>query len=142
MLRAITRYPSFFDPFTQFREMEERFRDFFPSVEGGATAPRANVWVGKDAAMIAVELPGVGAENIDVRVEGRTVTIAAEGRERPLAEGESLGRSERRRGSFNRTFELPFGLDEAKVGAEYKAGLLTVTLPRAESEKPRKIAIR
>jgi HSP20 family protein len=111
-------------------------------LEGGSDKPRANVWVGKDSAVVAVELPGIGADNIDLRVEGRVLTVTAEGRERTLGEGESLGRTERRRGAFSRSFELPFGLDEAKVAAEYRAGLLTVTLPRAESEKPRKINVR
>jgi len=142
MVRTVARFPSFFDPFAQFRVLEERLRELFPVVEEGRDKPRTNVWVGKDTAVLAVELPGVGADAIDVRVEGRVVTIAVEGRERTLLEGESLGRAERRRGAFDRSFEFPYGLDEAKVRAEYKAGLLTITLPRAESEKPRKITVR
>lgn len=130
-----------FEPFWQFRTLEERMNDLLGAPSDDEAAPPMNVWVTEDAARIAAALPGLSAETIDVRVDGRTVTIQGEFAE-PKEEGRVLSRRERPRGGFSRSFELPFGLDAEKVNAEYRAGVLLVTLPRVESERPRKIAIR
>jgi len=98
------------------------------------------VWVGEEQAVIGAALPGLSAETIDVRVDGRNVTVQGEFGE-PHEEGKTLARRERPRGAFARSFELPYGVDAEKVSADYRAGILTVTLPRLESERPRKIAI-
>lgn len=130
-----------FEPFWQFRTLEERMNDLLGAPVDDEAAPSMNVWVSDDAAIVAAALPGLSAETIDVRVDGRTVTIQGEFAE-PKHEGQVLSRRERPRGGFTRSFELPFGLDAERVSAAYRAGILQVTLPRVESERPRKISIR
>jgi HSP20 family protein len=130
-----------FEPFWQFRTLEERMSDILGAPSSDASAPPMNVWVSDDRAVIAAMLPGLSADTIDVRVEGRHVTVQGEFDE-PREEGKALARRERPRGAFTRTFELPFGLDPDKVSADYRAGVLRLVLPRLESERPRKVAIR
>jgi len=130
-----------FEPFWQFRTLEERMNDLLGAPAEDEATPTMNVWVGDDAALIAAALPGLSAETIDVRVEGRMVTIQGAFAE-PSEEGRTLSRRERPRGDFSRTFELPYGLDAEKVTAEYRAGILQVTLPRVEADRPRRVAIR
>ncbi|MFM1847715.1 MAG: heat shock protein Hsp20 [Pseudomonadota bacterium] len=130
-----------FEPFWQFRTIEERMNDLLGTPRVDAGAPPMNVWVSDERAVIAASLPGLSAETIDVRVDGRNVTIQGEYGE-PIEEGKTLARRERARGTFSRSFELPFGLDPDTVSAEYRAGILQVTLPRLESERSRRIAIR
>ena len=132
------------------REMERLRRDFnrlfadWPVRAGWSTAPgfpAMNAWTNEDSAVVTAELPGVSIEDIEISVERDTLTLRGRRQPEELEEGASYHRRERRFGGFNRAFRLPFHVDAAEVKAEIKNGLLTIMLPRAEADKPKKIAI-
>lgn len=104
--------------------------------------PALNVWTNEDGAVVEAKLPGVNPDDIDISVEGQTVTIAGSRTHDELAESEKYLRRERRSGNFNRSFELPFTVDTDKVEATFKNGILNITLPKSEVEKPKKIAVK
>jgi HSP20 family protein len=87
------------------------------------------------------ELPGVSMEDIEVMVVGNELTIRGQRRPRP-ADNVNFHRRERGTGEFSRTVTLPFDIDQNKVEAILKNGILTVVLPKAETAKPRKIKVR
>jgi HSP20 family protein len=101
-----------------------------------------NVWTDQDSAVVTAELPGVNLEDINISVEDDTLTLRGDRQREELEEGVTYHRRERRFGSFLRTFQLPFRVDADKVDATLKNGVLSVSLPRAEEDKPRRIVIR
>ena len=92
-------------------------------------------------AVISAELPGINTEDLDITMEGRTLTITANRATAELEENQSYLRRERWSGSFSRSWKLPYNVDADAITADYTDGILTVTLPRVEAEKPRKIAL-
>ena len=84
---------------------------------------------------VKAELPGVKKENIDVEVGEDVITIKAETKKEEEEKKENIYRNEIRYGKFKRTLELPSNVDNSKVSAEFKDGILTVTLPKTEEEK-------
>ena len=125
------------------RDMNRLFGDW-PARAGWSTPqgfPAMNAWTNEDSAVITAELPGVSIEDIEIAVERNTLTLRGRREPEEIAEGASYHRRERRFGGFNRAFRLPFLVDSEGVKAELKNGLLTIVLPRAEADKPKKIAI-
>jgi HSP20 family protein len=125
------------------REVNRLFEPFGKS--GGRAEgefPAVNIWTNADTALLTAELPGVAPEAIEVSVKSDTVTIRG-GRELEApGKGESDVRQERGAGSFVRSFSLPFVVDGQKVTAQYRLGVLQLTLPRAEDDKPKRIAVK
>jgi len=103
--------------------------------------PAVNIWAGEDDALLTAEIPGVDPEKIEVTVKDDTVTIRGAREADDLAEGEGYLRQERGSGVFARTFALPFNVDSGKVTARYQKGILQLTLPRLEEDKPKKITV-
>jgi HSP20 family protein len=94
-----------------------------------------------DTLVVEAALPGVKPEDVDITVEDGALTISAESREeREQTRGEALI-SEIRRGSASRTVALPSGLEADKATATFENGVLRLTIPRAETVKPRQIRI-
>jgi HSP20 family protein len=104
--------------------------------------PPINVWSNEDEVVVQAELPGYAAADIDISVVQNTLTLRGERQPEGLKDGETYHRRERQVGSFVRTVELPFEVDNSAVDAEYVAGILMVRLPRAEAHKPKKIAVK
>ena len=125
------------------REMDRLFSTFFgeprPSVAAG---PRAavNIWETDEAWLLEAEVPGVSPEQVDVSVLNDELTISVQ---RPESEeGEAVYfRRERPEGDFSRTIQLPTVIDAERVEAELKHGVLTLTLPKAETARRRKIEV-
>jgi HSP20 family protein len=103
--------------------------------------PAVNIKKSEEDAVLTAELPGLDPKEIDISIKGRTVTI--QGSRKPEGTGEKATylRRERWSGKFQRRIELPFHVEPGKVAAKYKRGVLSVRLPRAEAEKPRKITV-
>jgi len=103
--------------------------------------PAMNVWMSDDKAVVDVELPGVQPGDVEVTVLENTLTVSGN---RPT-DGDDGKRTwfkrERPLGRFRRTLELPFAVEADKVAASYRNGILRITLPRAESDKPRTVPI-
>jgi HSP20 family protein len=104
--------------------------------------PAMNVWTDEDSAIVTAELPGVRIEDIDISVERDTLTLRGRRQPEELEEGATYHRRERRVGGFQRALRLSFQVDARKVEAEFKNGVLSILLPRAEADKPKKIAIK
>jgi HSP20 family protein len=115
--------------------------DWFANRTSGAGAfPLVNVFNDGEDFVLVAELPGVKKEDLDIQVHGDTVRI--QGKKTIAYEADaSVHRRERAAGQFDRTLTLPAEVDAAKVSAEYRDGVLTLRLPRAESAKPRTVTI-
>jgi HSP20 family protein len=104
--------------------------------------PAINIWNGAEAYMLTAAIPGIDPERLDVAVVGDTVTIRGSRDARELSEGEAYHRVERGYGQFVRSIKLPKRLDAEGVEARYARGILSLRLPRAEAELPKKIALK
>ena len=98
----------------------------------------------KDAYIVRAELPGVDRSAIDITFEKNILTISGQKSALIEAKEEELRvfAAERVSGSFSRSLRMPDYIDGDKIGAEYKDGLLTVTIPKAELAQPRKIEVK
>jgi HSP20 family protein len=88
------------------------------------------------------EIPGLDIEGLEVSVHGRRLFIKGTRTAPDLEEGESFTWQERGHGEFERTVTLPYEVEADKIEARYDNGLLVVTMPRVEHEKPRKIEVK
>jgi HSP20 family protein len=102
-------------------------------------APPASVIEAADGYTLEVEMPGVNKDGLDISVENNELTIIGR-RSLPTVEG-TLLHHESRPENFRRTFELDPSIDADKISAKIDQGLMTLTLPKAEHVKPRKIAV-
>jgi HSP20 family protein len=107
-----------------------------------AEVPPINVWVGSDRATVTAEIPGVDPSDIDISVSGETLTIRGERKPYELKSDETYHRRERTHGTFVRTITLPFRPEVGSVDASFRHGLLYIALPRAEADRPKKIAVK
>jgi HSP20 family protein len=89
-----------------------------------------------------VDLPGVKPDDIDIRLSGNTLRLHGERKEEQQEKGRTFHRIERRRGNCSRSITLPCAVVEDEVAAEYNDGVLTVTLPKCEEAKSRKIEVK
>ena len=96
----------------------------------------------RDQLVLEAELPGVNREGLDLSLHDGVLTLAGERREEKTFEDAEEHRSERFLGKFQRSFTLPAAVDAAKVQASFKDGILTVTLPKAETAKPKQIEVK
>ena len=102
-------------------------------------APAATVLENADGYTLEVEMPGVSKENLEMWVENNELTILGR-RSMPPVEGTLLHR-ESRQENFRRAFELDPSIDAEKISAKIEQGVVTLTLPKAEQVKPRKITV-
>jgi HSP20 family protein len=102
-------------------------------------APAATVLENTDGYTLEVEMPGVSKENLEMWVENNELTILGR-RSMPSVDGTLIHR-ESRSENFRRSFELDPSIDAGKISAKIEQGVVTLTLPKAEQVKPRKIAV-
>ena len=102
-------------------------------------APPVDIFEDEDSLVVLADLPGIAPEGLDVRVEQRVLTITAHAE--PAPSGTALHR-EYELTNFFRQFQLPEEVDTARIQAELKQGVLTLRLPRAPKEHPRRIEVR
>lgn len=129
------------------RIFEDSFRGHGPQGEedwalGGSWAPVVDIYERDGNIELKAELPGVESKDVDVRVENNVLTLRGERRIDSQVKRESYHRVERAYGSFTRSFTLPSVVDTDKIKAEFKDGVLHMTLPTKEEAKPRQIAIK
>ncbi len=104
-------------------------------------APPVDVSETEDAYVVKAELPGMSREDLDITLENNVLRIAGERKFDRDEKKENYHRIERSYGAFSRAFALPTQVDAEKVEATFKDGVLTVTVPKAEQARPRKISI-
>ena len=103
--------------------------------------PALDVFEDKDNVIVKAELPGMKKEEIDVSLHDGALSISGERRSEQKFEGAETYRSERFVGRFHRTVTLPSAVNGEKVKAQYKDGILTITLPKTEEAKPKQITV-
>ncbi len=142
---------SFFgrDPFRAMRdEMDDMLSRFTEGWNGdGSPAemmriPSLDLSEADNELQITMDLPGVKPDEIDVNVTGNTIRISGEHKEEKEEKGRTFHRIERRTGSFCRSVNLPCDVKEDKAAAEYKDGVLRITLPKSEEAKTRKLKVK
>lgn len=132
------------------REIDEAFRGIGAGravvphfLAGGQSRRFPLVNISEDVGEVRVEalLPGVDPAALEISVLRNTLTVAGERKAPEVVRNQVWHRNERGFGKFSRTIELPAEIDSGKVTAECRDGLLTVTLAKAESAKPKKISV-
>lgn len=101
--------------------------------------PDVNIFEAPDAYYLEAEMPGVGRDGLEITVEDREITLIGR-RQADVATGNALVR-ERRATDYRRVFELDPTIDTARIAAKIDQGMVTVTLPKVEKVKPRKISV-
>lgn len=139
-----------FDPFREFATLEDRMNRLFGDISlrdeevaaRGTWTPSVDIYE-SDAhdLVIKADLPDMTREDIEVRVENHTLTLRGTKKQPADVKEDQYRRIERSYGTFSRLFTLPNTVDTARVGAEYRNGVLTVTLPFREEAKPRTINV-
>jgi HSP20 family protein len=104
-------------------------------------APAVDIYETPNELVVKADLPDVNEKDIDVRVENNLLTIRGERKFEKSVSEENFLRIERTYGSFSRSFSLPNTVNAESIGAEYKNGVLTVTLPKREESKPRQVKV-
>jgi HSP20 family protein len=108
----------------------------------GAWVPPVDIFETADHDIVVkAELPEMKREEIKITFENQVLTIEGERKVDPAINPTQYFRSERGVGGFRRSFTVPVGVDGAKIGAAYQDGVLTVTLPRREENRPRQIQV-
>jgi len=129
------------------REMDRLFSTAGSGLNAAPRYPAMNVWTNENGVVVTAELPGVKPEAIEISVVSDTLTVSGnrEPEDLKACEGHSEGqyhRRERSCGSFSRAFQLPFQVEPNQVEATFDNGILRINLPRAEADKPKKIAVK
>jgi HSP20 family protein len=148
---AIVRWEPFRDLMTVQDRMNRIFDDAFrgaarPGTEedwalGGTWAPAVDIFEHEGNLVLKAELPGIDPKDVEVHVENNVLTLRGERKFESEVKREQYHRVERAYGTFSRSFTLPNVVDTEKIKAEFKDGLLRVTLPQREEAKPKQISI-
>ncbi len=148
MSNNMIRWEPFRD-FVSLRDaMDRLFEDSFvsprnwPSVGGGMAEPMLDVYETGNDLVVKAALPGIKPEDVDITVTGDVLTITGEVKEETEQNDKNYLRRERRYGSFSRSVSLPEGLETDKADAKFENGVLTLTIPKAEEIKPKKIQVQ
>ncbi|RLB78104.1 MAG: Hsp20/alpha crystallin family protein [Deltaproteobacteria bacterium] len=135
--------------FSELNRLQEEMNMLFDRIfgrrsllSGAGVFPAVNVAEDNDNVYVTAEMPGINPKDIELTVEEDSVVIKGERKLEEEGEGISYHRREREGGSFNRTITLPTRIVAEKASAEVRNGVLTLTLPKAEEAKPKKIEIK
>jgi HSP20 family protein len=125
------------------REMNRLFEGYTPSrVRSAPGYPAMNVYADENSALVTAEVPGVKSDDIDISVIDDTLTLTGVRNAVELSEGGKYHRRERGFGQFTRNIKLPYKVNVENVAATFKNGVLSIELPRAEADKPKKITVK
>jgi HSP20 family protein len=107
----------------------------------GDFIPAANIYQDSDSVIAELDLPGIDPDKVDITVENDVLTVSGSREEKEETKKEDFYRREVRVGSFTRSMILPMTVKGDQAKADYKDGVLKVTLPKAEEMKPKKIKV-
>jgi len=128
------------DPFQDLFPMSRRFQPL--SDTESAWTPAVDILEQGDNLVIRAEVPGIERDAIDVKLEDNTLILSGKRVRETEGDDTRAFRRERVYGSFVRSFSLPKTVDATRITAEYKNGVLEITVPKVEEAKPRKIDIK
>jgi HSP20 family protein len=137
------------EPFRGLSTLQDQFNRLFnesfrnhPEESALTTwAPAVDIYETPNELVVKADLPDVNEKDIDVRVENNLLTIRGERKFEKSVSEENFLRVERTYGAFSRSFSLPNTVNAEAIGAQYKNGVLTVTLPKREESKPRQVKV-
>jgi len=143
----ITRW----EPYRNLVSTQDRFNQLFnetfarafgdPEATSRAWVPAVDIYETGENLVLQAELPGINPDDVEIRVEDNTLYLKGERKFEKEVKEENFHRVERSYGTFARSFALASSIDSDKVKAEYKNGILTLTLPKREEAKPKTIKI-
>ena len=141
---GLGRFAGGLDPWSQLGRMENEMNHMLSryAYPTSSEFPAFNVWGTNDQVVVTSEIPGIDPNSIDISVSGTTLTVRGLRDPEQAEKGVSYHRRERWYGKFSKTIELPFTIEAEKVEARFSKGILYITLPRSETEKPRKVRVK
>lgn len=149
---AITRW----NPFRELEEINERLNRAFgrsmltrdvdlpgkDALVGFDWAPTVDITENNEEFQIKAELPEVKKEDVKIRIEDGVLSISGERKQEKEEQNKKFHRVERSYGSFMRSFTLPTNIDETKIRADYKDGVLTLRIPKSAEAKPKAVEVK
>ncbi len=121
------------------------FQELIHGLEGdsvtGSFVPAADIYQDKNNVIIEMDTPGIEPEKVDISVENDVLTVSGSREEKKEIKREDYYRKEVRSGSFSRSVILPMKVKGEQAEAEFKKGILKITLPKAEEVKPKRIEV-
>lgn len=132
MRHGMTRW----DPF------QDLMRGWEGDLASGDFVPAVDIYQDKDNVIVEMDTPGIEPEKVDISVENDVLTVSGSREEKEEVKKENYYRKEVRSGSFSRSVILPMQVKGAEAVAEFKKGVLKVSLPKAEEVKPKKIEVK
>ncbi|MEM8505157.1 MAG: Hsp20/alpha crystallin family protein [Cyanobacteria bacterium P01_D01_bin.1] len=139
----IVRY---WQPFQEMNAVKQQLDQLFDDFAGVETAPTtwtpaATLVESEGALTLRIQLPGINVDDIDIQASREVVAVSGTRPSLELAEGETLRRNEFRYGGFRRVVSLPVAIDHNAVTADYEAGVLVLTLPKAEDVRNKVVKV-
>ena len=136
------------DPFREFNALPARLafwgkwgKDWEEPLSTTTYVPSVDIFETDNEVVVKAEMPGMNANDIDVRLENNVLTLKGERHFEKEAKEQNYHRIEREYGSFTRSFALPRAVNGDRVSAEYKDGILKIVLPKKEETKPKAIKV-
>ena len=131
-----------FDPLASIRVFEDAFTRMVNEPSANRPwSPAVDIYETENELVLKADVPDVDPKDIDVKVENQTLTISGERKFEQENPGKGYHRIERSYGSFVRSFAVPNAFDTDKIAADFRNGVLSVTLPKKEAAKPRQVKI-
>ncbi|MGF1541069.1 MAG: Hsp20/alpha crystallin family protein [Pleurocapsa sp.] len=135
-------------PFSEIDSLQKEMNRLFDSLAprtteelSAAFVPAAEMEETPEAIHLKLEVPGMDAKDIDIQVSAEAISISGERKSETKTEEQGMTRSEFRYGSFRRVIPLPTRVQNTNAQAEYKDGILNLTLPKAEEEKNKVVKV-
>ncbi len=140
-----------YDPFRELKSLQDEMNRLFMSsvprgfgeedLATGGWSPRVDIFESESELVLEAELPGMQRDDFEVSIENNVITLRGERKFEKKDESDNYHRVERAYGSFTRSFSLPRSVSADGTTADFKNGVLRVTLPKKEEAKARKIEI-
>jgi HSP20 family protein len=141
---TLTKWDPFKDLLTLQDRMNRLFDESVRNVKTGDEAlssaiwsPAVDIYETDDEVVVKAELPEVNQKDIDIQIENNTLTLRGERKFNKETKKENFHRIERSYGTFSRSFTLPGTIDQEKINADYKDGILKISMPKREETKPK-----
>ena len=133
------------DPFREMTNLQGQVNRLADSLWSGrpeSWVPAVDVFDTKEAVVLKAELPGMKVDDIQIEVDDNVLTVKGERSFEEKVDEQRYYRVERRYGSFQRSLALPQGVKADEIRATYEDGVLQVTVPKSEAERPRRIEVK
>ena len=132
------------NPWADLRQIQHEMNRVFEGVDFRRRVdfPALNVWHGENESVVTAEIPGIDIKDLDISVRGNTLVMRGERAPDKTEEDDRYRRQERGHGEFVRSLQLPHQVNAEKVKAIYSKGILRISLPVAETGKPKQISVK